>query len=87
MRQLNIQVVLGCQVEAITDTTVMIKGRTGIREVLADTVVLAMGIKDQSKKVAELESSCADVYVLGDCAKAGRIRDAVREGDLAGRLV
>jgi NADPH-dependent 2,4-dienoyl-CoA reductase/sulfur reductase-like enzyme len=87
MRELGIKVLLGSKVEAITDDTVIVMGRTGQREVEADAVVLAMGIKEQDGDMKLLEAKCDDVYIVGDCAKQGRIRDAVRDGEMAGRLI
>ena len=87
MRELNIEVYLGSKVEAITDDTVIISGKSGVREIVADSVVLSLGIEEQNEDVRALECKCADVHILGDCIKAGRIRDAVRDGDLVGRLI
>lgn len=83
-------------IEALTDTQVTeIKGngvalRTNDgseRFLEADFVVVAVGMRSLSQVAHQLAGECADVRLVGDCLEPRRIKDAVVEGDLAGRLV
>jgi 2-enoate reductase len=53
----------------------------------ADFVVVAVGIRPLSQETHQLAGECVDVRIIGDCLEPRRIRDAVVEGDLAGRLI
>lgn len=53
----------------------------------AEAVVVAVGMQPLSALAHQLAGECADVYLIGDCQKPRRIREAVVEGNLAGRLV
>ena len=62
--------------------------RFGKRELFeADIMVLALGMESNSELVEELKNEVKEVYVVGDCAKPRKIRDAVHEGAKAGREV
>jgi 2,4-dienoyl-CoA reductase (NADPH2) len=49
-------------------------------EIPADTVVLAMGARPEKALAESLKETGAEVALIGDCAKVGRIGDAVEEG-------
>ena len=49
----------------------------------ADTVVVSAGMRARSALADELESHCDDFYPIGDCQRARKITDAVREGYFA----
>lgn len=51
----------------------------------ADTVVYSMGMKAKTALTEELKKASGDrdVYVIGDCAQAGKVGDAVRGGYMA----
>ena len=83
-------------VEALTDTQVTeirekevtLRSSDGSERLLeADFVVVAVGMKPLSQVAHQLAGECADVRLVGDCLEPRRIRDAVVEGDLAGRLI
>ena len=75
------------QVTQIDEKTVEVKGPEGGRTLPADTVVIATGMRRDDTARDTLRLGCAEVHVVGDCGELGRIRDAVVQGDLAGRLI
>jgi len=83
-------------VEALTDTqaTEIVEGGVSLQSgdgsqqfLKADFVVVAVGMKPLNQVAHQLAGECADVRLVGDCLEPRRIRDAVVEGDLAGRLI
>ncbi|QNL43611.1 FAD-dependent oxidoreductase [Oscillibacter hominis] len=46
----------------------------------ADTVVLALGVRPRSALVEEFERAFPNTVAVGDAARGGRIRDAIRTG-------
>jgi 2-enoate reductase len=66
---------------------VEVTGAQGGRTLLADTVVVATGLEPDEETKDNLRLMCGNVYVVGDCGELGRIREAVRDGDLVGRLI
>lgn len=77
----------GNQVTQINERTVEVKGPEGGRTLPADAVVIATGLQPNTDVRDRLRLGCAEVHVVGDCGSLGRIRDAVVQGDLAGRLL
>ena len=76
------------QVTAIGEESVILKPRDGSEWSLnADWVVVSVGLKPLNQMAHQLAGECPDVRIVGDCQAPRRIRDAVVEGDLAGRLV
>jgi NADH dehydrogenase FAD-containing subunit len=75
------------QVTQIDEKTVEVKGPEGGRTLPADAVVIAAGLKPDETVRDTLRLGCAEVHVVGDCGELGRIREAVVQGDLAGRLI
>ena len=51
----------------------------------ADTVVYALGMRARRKETEALRAAAKDVqvYEVGDCVRAAKVYDAVREGYLA----
>jgi 2,4-dienoyl-CoA reductase-like NADH-dependent reductase (Old Yellow Enzyme family)/thioredoxin reductase len=75
------------EVTQIDEKTVEVKGPEGGRTLPADSVVIAVGFKPKEDLRETLRLGCSEVHIVGDCGKLGRIREAVVQGDLAGRLV
>jgi 2,4-dienoyl-CoA reductase-like NADH-dependent reductase (Old Yellow Enzyme family)/thioredoxin reductase len=75
------------EVIQIDDKTVEVKGPEGGRTLSADSVVVAVGFSPDEDMRETLRLGCAEVHIVGDCGKLGRIREAVAQGDLAGRLI
>jgi 2,4-dienoyl-CoA reductase-like NADH-dependent reductase (Old Yellow Enzyme family)/thioredoxin reductase len=62
--------------------------RAGQRETIpAQAVVLAVGLEPVENLSQRLEGQVDEIHVVGDCADARRIRDAIHEGARAGREV
>ena len=73
---------------AIYEDSVAARSNDGQEYLLhAEVVVVAIGMAPLSKIAHQLAGECRDVRILGDCVRPRRIRDAVVEGELAGRLV
>jgi 2,4-dienoyl-CoA reductase-like NADH-dependent reductase (Old Yellow Enzyme family)/thioredoxin reductase len=51
----------------------------------ANTVVFSMGMSPNQQEAQQLAKACGErnVFVIGDCVKAGKVGDAVRSGYLA----
>lgn len=49
----------------------------------ADTVLTATGMRSNTELVDELEEYCEEFYPVGDCQRARKVTDAVREGYFA----
>jgi 2,4-dienoyl-CoA reductase-like NADH-dependent reductase (Old Yellow Enzyme family)/thioredoxin reductase len=76
------------QALAIEERGVTLRSPDGSRHFLAaDWIVLATGMAPLSQVAHRLAGECGDVHLIGDCRAPRRIRDAVVEGDLAGRLI
>jgi 2-enoate reductase len=75
------------EVFQIDDKTVEVRGPEGGRTLAADSVVIAAGFRPNEDLSATLRLGCGEVHIVGDCGKLGRIREAVVQGDLAGRLI
>ena len=66
---------------------VEVTGAQGGRTLPADTVVVATGLDPDEETKDNLRLMCGSVYIVGDCAQLGRIREAVHDGDQVGRLI
>ena len=75
------------QVTQINEDTVEVRGPQGGRTLPADNVVIAVGLEPNERVRDTLRLGCAEVHLVGDCVEPGRIRQAVVQGDLVGRLV
>jgi NADH dehydrogenase FAD-containing subunit len=75
------------QVTQIDEKTVEVKGPQGGRTLPADAVVIATGVRPNETVRETLRLGCAEVHIVGDCGGLGRIREAVIQGDLVGRLI
>ncbi len=88
LAEAGIKILTGAQATKISEGSVTVKSGDSPGELLeADSVVVAVGMAPRRREAHQLAGECADVHVIGDCVAPRRIRDAVVEGDLAGRLV
>ena len=71
----------------VHDGGVEVTGAQGGRTLPADSVVVATGLEADGETKDKLRLMCGNVYVVGDCAQLGRIREAVHDGDQVGRLI
>jgi 2,4-dienoyl-CoA reductase-like NADH-dependent reductase (Old Yellow Enzyme family)/thioredoxin reductase len=65
---------------SINDNGITVQGKHGIEKISADTVVLALGLKNCDTLYHELEGLRKDVYIVGDAVKPGKIFDAIHSG-------
>lgn len=54
------------------------------RALKADTIVLALGAKSESKLAEDLKDKVSELYVVGDCVSPRKIGEAMHEGFVAG---
>ncbi|MGQ9584263.1 MAG: oxidoreductase [Anaerolineae bacterium] len=84
----GVTVLTSTQVTEIAEEGVTLRSGDGSERFWkADYVVVSVGMRPLRHVAHQLAGECADVRVVGDCQEPRRIRDAVVEGDLAGRLV
>ena len=81
---LQFDILYGMALQEVKDDCIVAKdGKSGeLKEIKADTVLLAMGIRPNFELVDELRHSCAEtsVAIVGDCNnKAGSISEAVNQ--------
>jgi pyruvate/2-oxoglutarate dehydrogenase complex dihydrolipoamide dehydrogenase (E3) component len=91
LREQGIRLVAGAEVVKIAPEGVVVRrkvdGAEMTESVAAHTVVLATGYRVAAADVAEFTDLVAETYVIGDCAGARMIRDAMVEGFATGRAV
>jgi 2,4-dienoyl-CoA reductase-like NADH-dependent reductase (Old Yellow Enzyme family)/thioredoxin reductase len=85
LRELGVIVCLNSEVIEATPSTALIRFGGMEIEVEADTLVLSMGLKPDQQLIGPLAASCDESYVIGDCARPGRIFEATHDGDRVGR--
>jgi NADPH-dependent 2,4-dienoyl-CoA reductase/sulfur reductase-like enzyme len=75
-------------VKGITGNGVQVEDKEGnVKELPADTVVLAMGAVPNNGLVSALEDIVDDLYTIGDCNKPYRILEAVHEAAYIARHI
>jgi 2,4-dienoyl-CoA reductase-like NADH-dependent reductase (Old Yellow Enzyme family)/thioredoxin reductase len=88
LEEAEIKAVTGAEPVAIHEEGVLVRLRDDKQLSLpADFVIVAIGMEPLSTLAHQLAAECDDVRIVGDCVQPRRIRDAVVEGELAGRLV
>jgi len=81
----KVNILTDTSVTEITGESVKVKGKAGNEtEIPADTVILAIGSKSNSKLADELKNAGISVKVIGDAEKVGVVMDAVAQGYDAG---
>jgi 2,4-dienoyl-CoA reductase (NADPH2) len=81
--ELGVPLYLHSRVIEITDKAVTMTLGEDIFSLPADTVILAVGMRPESKLAKELEGQVPELYTLGDCVKP---KDAAAVAVQAGRL-
>ena len=88
LAQGNVEVLSNTTVSEITDDGVIINGKSGEkRELKADGVVLAVGLKPQDSLQQALMGKVAELHAIGDCVQPRKIIDAMWEGFRFARLI
>lgn len=76
------------QVQEIMASAIRIAHKNGKRaELLADSVVLAVGLAPDKTVVQQLTNACASSFSIGDCVNPARILEAVADADRIARLI
>jgi len=85
MRQLAKKVAVFTQARCTEITSEGVYAEIGgkIRLFPADTVVLAAGMQPKTDEASKLSAVCPSYRIIGDCRKAGKILEAVRDGYFA----
>jgi 2-enoate reductase len=83
----RVEVLTGTKLLQITDEGALIETRDGQRELKADTVVLAVGLRPQKTLMEGLEDKLDNVHAVGDCVEARNIMNAVWQGFNVARLI
>ena len=84
----GVQIITGAKYEGFSRDGLSIRTETGeIRNLVADSYVLATGASPNSELVPALRKKFKHVYVVGDCLEPRRIGDAITEGFETGRCL
>lgn len=84
LRKSGVTTITGQACSRITDDGVWARDKEGNETLLpADTVLTATGMRGNTAAVDELEPCCPEFIPIGDCQKARKVTDAVREGYFA----
>lgn len=84
----GIEILTGTTVEEISNKTVILSDREGIRSIIqTDNVVIALGAKSVENLSNKMKGIVPQVYVIGDSSKPRTIMEATYEGALTARLI
>jgi len=79
IKQLGITCLTETKVVAVTETGVRIQASDGeIRDLEADTIVLAIGSRSQNNLSRELADKVKELYVIGDAVTPGKMINCIR---------
>lgn len=67
----------------ITEHSVKIENSDGVKEIEADTILFALGIKSVDYSALKEATGDATVYVVGDAIKPGKVDQCTRTGYIA----
>ena len=87
LREGGVEVLSRARLIEVTDEGVIVDGEGGRRELKADTVVLALGLKAEVGLLKALEGREPVPIAIGDCVEPRRIINAIWEGFRIGRLI
>ncbi len=86
LEEKNIRVMTDTSLTRIIDEGIEVmlpNGRLGGLD--ADIVAIAMNLESDSKLVKDLAMKAEEVFIIGDAASLGRIKEAIAAGEEAGR--
>lgn len=90
LKKYNVRFITGHKLMKIFENSITIEsvGSKQTQTLETDNVVLSVGVKSENRLFKELEGTRANVYLIGDAKKAGRIAQATRTAyELALKLV
>ncbi|MBE6048654.1 MAG: FAD-dependent oxidoreductase [Clostridium sp.] len=67
----------------ITEHSVKIENADGVQEIEADTILFALGMKSVDYSALKEAAGNADVYIVGDAIKPGKVDQCTRSGYIA----
>ena len=88
LEHLRVAVLAGVRVQEIIDTGVMVVDSEGQRrEVKANTVILAVGLKPDNSLYKSLAGEIAEVHAIGDCQEPVNVMKAIWDAYEVGRCI
>lgn len=76
----DMRILTNTRLEAIEDDGAIVSGKQGEEKLMADTVILALGLKANHQLYDQLIAADKEAYLVGDAVKAGKIFDAFHTG-------
>lgn len=84
----QVELLTGWKVQEIKKDRVLLAGREWqIKEIPAESVILALGLTPNRELIQPLKESFSEVHVIGDCLEPRKIYQAVHEGAFAARAI
>ncbi|MFX1301572.1 MAG: FAD-dependent oxidoreductase, partial [Promethearchaeota archaeon] len=85
--QREINLFTEAKVEEIYEKGVVINQKGVRKQLEADNVVLAIGLKPNDRLVQELKGRVSELYAIGDCVEPRTILNAIHEAAFVGRQI
>lgn len=76
IRDTGIRILTNAKVEELSDKGVILNGS---KEIAADDIILAVGLKGKQTLFEEVYSDVCEIYCIGDCREARKIFETVNE--------
>ncbi|MBA7481383.1 NADH oxidase [subsurface metagenome] len=83
----GIKILIKAKLEEITDNGVIYSENSAKKTIEADTVVLALGAVLNRDLAVAMEGKVPEVHSVGDCAKPGKLLEAIHAGFHVARLM
>lgn len=88
LEQTKAEILTHSRVQEITDQGVMVSDTRGKKTpVLADTVVLAMGMQSETSLIDQIDSEVSFLYRIGDCREPRNVMNAVGDAFEIARFI
>jgi NADPH-dependent 2,4-dienoyl-CoA reductase/sulfur reductase-like enzyme len=88
LKERGVSTLLNRRLDRIEEGGALLSGGNGTqKEIAADSVILALGLKANQEMLGPLKKSFPEVQVIGDCLEPRKIYQAVHEGAFAGRAI
>ena len=88
LKERGVSTLLNWRLERIEEGRALLSGGGGNhKEVAADSVILALGLKANQEMLGPLKKHFPEVQAIGDCLEPRKIYQAIHEGAFAGRAI
>jgi 2,4-dienoyl-CoA reductase (NADPH2) len=87
LRKLGIRMETNAKVEEITNNGVRAMRNGNVESFEGDTVVIAVGMQSDNTLARELEGRVKELHVVGDCAKPGKVAQAIESAFAVARKI